>query len=172
MVETWVDYDQLDSEIAIRSILPQVKWTDLKLVWLVRSYLVVLTMIVTISSQVQLPAQWPSLARELGLLFWMMCSVMARKPNLWTAVAFAVITVSTLKMQESSVWVWVTEVQWNFISYKVIIVWSIIITIVQIPSVVEIQCSYSFTKIRLQAAINPVFHKKSIIYLFQVNLII
>ena len=60
---------------------------------------------IIIPSQIQLPAPMPPLVGELVPSSWTMCSVVAQKPNLWTAIALelAVITVTTLKMLESSV---------------------------------------------------------------------
>ena len=57
------------------------------------------------SLQMQLPAQQPSLVRELEPSSWMMCSVVEMKTDLWTAptAVLAFTTVHTLKMQESPV---------------------------------------------------------------------
>ena len=63
-----------------QSILPPVKWTDIQCSLVgkvIHANIVIIT-----PSQVQLPSQLPSLVRELVPSSWMMCSVMAQKPNL------------------------------------------------------------------------------------------
>ena len=63
--------------------------------------------LIVVSSQVQLLAQMPFLAREQVTSSWTMCSVLVLKPDLWTApvMGLAFTTVPTLKMLESPVWV-------------------------------------------------------------------
>jgi len=60
-----------------------------------------------VSSQVQFPAQMPSLARELVPSSIIKCSVLVQNPNLRTAPAIAIYLgyVATGKMLESPVWV-------------------------------------------------------------------
>ena len=82
------------------------KWTELQ-ISLVGKELISnpSNIAIFIPSQCQLPAPMPPLVRELVTSSWTMCTVVAQKPNLWTAIVLelAVITVTTLKMLESSV---------------------------------------------------------------------
>ena len=57
--------------------------------------------------QVQLLVHLPTLAKELVLSFWIMCSVLVLRIGLWTVPAMELVStiVHTLKMLESPVWV-------------------------------------------------------------------
>ena len=57
--------------------------------------------------QVQLLVHLPTLAKELVLSFWIMCSVLVLRIGLWTVPAMELVStiVHTLKMLESLVWV-------------------------------------------------------------------